>query len=77
MNTTEFYRVLEDTLELDAGRLKGNETLADLETWDSMAPLLLISMADQKFGIPLPVKAIQECKSIQDIVKLFGEQITP
>ena len=73
MNKTEFYRNLDELLEVDPGTLKGDELLADLEAWDSVTVVSFIALADEKYDVNIPVKRIAECRSVDDLAAVVSE----
>jgi acyl carrier protein len=78
MTKKEFLNHIEEIIEADPDTLTGGEMLTELKKWDSLAIVGFIAMVDEKFGITLPGKAIQQCKSIPDLVALIGgDKIIP
>lgn len=75
MRKTQFFALLDELLELPSGTIKGSETLAALEKWDSLAVIGFIALLDQHFGITVPAARILECKSVADLAALAGDQI--
>jgi acyl carrier protein len=75
MTTEQFYRNLEEILEVDSGSITGAEQLNGLNGWDSLAILGFIAFADSKLGIAIPVKDLVECTTVQDLRRLLGEKI--
>lgn len=66
-----------DELLLEIGRLleadsalTGPEELSSLASWDSLAVLSFIAMADDKAGVILPPNKISACKRVDDLVAL-------
>ena len=49
MDTTLFYEQLKQIL--DTEEVKPENVLKDLETWDSLAILSVMAMADSQFGV--------------------------
>ncbi|MBT1444942.1 acyl carrier protein [Shewanella sp. JM162201] len=75
MNREHFLNALEEILELDAGTLKGNETLADIDTWDSLAFLSVIAMADEHFNIVIQGDKLEQISTVNDLVGLVQEHL--
>ena len=73
MNKTEFYRALDELLEVEPGTTNGAQPLADLEGWDSVTVLSFIAMADEKYGVNIPVKSIVTCQKVDDLAAIVGE----
>lgn len=70
MQATEFYRLLDEVLELDPGTLRGDELLEDLETWDSLAVISYIALVDEQFGVIIEGEALVKAKSVADLYAL-------
>lgn len=67
--STEFdpiRRDLESLLEHDGQSLSGSELLSDIG-WDSMAVVMLIALADQKYGAAVPPARIAACVTVDDL----------
>jgi acyl carrier protein len=73
MNRKEFLNKLEEILELDDNTLNGNETLLDMEAWDSLAYLSVIAMADEEFDIIIEGKKLEHVSTVSDLIKLVEE----
>jgi acyl carrier protein len=73
MEVAVFLRGLEEILELDAGRLTGDETLSELGEWNSLAVISFIAMVDEKTGKTLNASSIQSCRTVRDLMDLLGK----
>lgn len=76
MNKTEFYRNLDELLEIDPGTTRGGDLLEDLVGWDSVAVISFIAMADEKYGVNLPARRIAGCQSVDDLAAIIAEMQT-
>lgn len=70
MNQPEFIRAFEEILELSPGTLADGSKLADLEGWDSVAMVTLMSVVDEKCGVQLSPRKIASCVTVQDLYQL-------
>lgn len=75
MTTAEFYRDLEEVLEMAPGSIKGTEKLADLSAWDSMAAISFIAMADAKLKAAVSADKLAACTSVADLAALFPGKV--
>jgi acyl carrier protein len=75
MTTNEFLRSLEVQMEIPPGSLHENQTLADLDGWDSMAALLFIALADEKLGITVVGNDIATAKTVGDLLARLGDRL--
>ena len=64
--------MLRRALEMPYSSLTGNEALADLQAWDSLAVLNLMAAIDARYGITLSPETILACDSIRDIAMLVS-----
>lgn len=76
MTRAEFLMEIETILESDSGTLTGTEVLSGLEMWDSLAVLSYIAMVDENFGINVPGRKVNECKTVNDLVVIVADKLT-
>ena len=53
MTIEEKLALLEETMEMDAGSLRADMDLYDVEEYDSMSKLSIIVMMEDEFGVKL------------------------
>ena len=75
MQAETFLREIETALELPAGSLKGDEVLADLPEWDSLAVISFIALVDEKLGLAVDGEALANAKTIPDLLALVHEKL--
>jgi acyl carrier protein len=73
LNLAEFYRNLEEVLDLQPGAVKAGDTLARLDAWDSVAVLGFIAMADEEYHAIIPPNRIPGCRTVDDLAGLIRE----
>lgn len=73
LNTTDFYRKLDEVLDLPPGTLKGGEALSGFDGWDSMAMLGFIALVDENYAVTIPAKRIPACRTVDDLAGLIVE----
>jgi acyl carrier protein len=76
MTRVEFLRALESQLEVPEGSLNGKEAIKDLSSWDSMAGVLFIALADEKLGVTISGDQIARSKTIDELMSLLGDRLT-
>ncbi len=67
MTKEEKLALLEEVMDLEEGDLEEDTVLADLEEWDSLSVLSLISEMKKRFEIALTPDKIKEFKTVSDI----------
>ena len=76
MTKDAFLKMLESLIESAPGTLKGPEKLESVQGWDSLAVVGLIGLVDKHFQMALNVEDINKAKTVDDLVKLLGSNIT-
>lgn len=77
MNRTEIYEkltaVFQDVFDDDGIEINDSTTAADIEDWDSLTHIMLLSAVEDEFGIKFDMKAVQWLKDVGAMVNLIGE----
>ena len=68
MNLKQFIALCEEILELKEGTLTMNTRLDNIEEWDSLTRMDLVSYCDDKFNTTLPVEIFRDAEIFQDVV---------
>jgi len=76
MTKQEFFKELEEVLEVDAGSITGDELLKDLPEWDSLAVLSFIAMVNEKLDVNLSADRLAKAKNVGDLILLLGNKIS-
>jgi acyl carrier protein len=75
MKKAELLALLTQALELAPATLQETAELSALDGWDSMSPLVVMSLADKRFGLMLSASDIQGCKTVADVLGLFDSHL--
>lgn len=75
MNRNDFLLALDEMLELDPGTLKGPETLADIDSWDSLAVISFIALVDEKFSTVVSGERLAAAKTVEDLLTMVAEYV--
>ncbi len=75
MTKNEFLREIETVVEAAPGSLTGEESLAKLPGWDSMAAIGFIAMVDSRLGVVVNPADLAACKTVADLVALAGDRV--
>ena len=67
MTVQEKLEVLEDIMELDEGTLKVEDSLEDIDEWDSMSKLYLVTYVKKEMQKRLTVDEMKNFETVQDI----------
>lgn len=68
MNLKQFIALCEEILELEEGMLTMDTRLDNIEEWDSLTRMDLVSYCDDKFNTTLPVEIFRDTEIFQDVV---------
>ncbi len=68
----EFITNLEALLEMQPDTLKSDSLLKDIPSWDSMAVVGFLAMADATYGKSVAPAAILKCATVSDLAALVG-----
>ena len=71
MTIEEKLALLEETMEMDAGSLRADMDLYDVEEYDSMSKLSIILMMDDEFGVKLTSDMVRGFTNVQYILDLM------
>ncbi len=72
MDVKEKLEVLEEIFEMDEGTLKENMVLEDIEEWDSMSKLYLVTYVKKNMKKRLTVDEVKAFVTIKDICDYLG-----
>lgn len=71
MTREEKIEIIADILEMDDENVKEDTILEELETWDSVAVLSVISVINEKFDRYPTAEEIRAYKTVQDLMNAF------
>jgi acyl carrier protein len=71
MNKEQFLEELTEILQLD-DQLNESVNIKDLEEWDSMAHLGVISLFDSEFSKSITNTELKEIEKVADLIALAG-----
>lgn len=76
MKKQDLYNYLMEELEIESvDSIDENTNLKDLEEWDSMGVMILISFADENFGKKLTNEDIKEkINTVSDFIDVIGRE---
>lgn len=75
MQREEFLAEIKEIMQRNEA-ITGNESLAEIEEWDSMTVLGVMSFFDMEFGIDLNADQMKALKTMQELIALAGNKIT-
>lgn len=72
MELSEKLALLEDILDVDSGSLSCDQSLDDIDEWDSLSALSVVVMIKDEFNIKLTGAQVRAFKTIQDIIDVMN-----
>ena len=79
MSRTEIFEklteVFRDVFDDESIELTETTTAADIEDWDSLSHIMLLSAVEDDFGIKFDMKAVQGLKDVGAMVDLIQETL--
>ncbi len=66
----DFLKEMADILDEEV--VNEDDVLENFPSWDSLAVLSVISMADDKFGVVIPAQAIRSVTTIRALFELIS-----
>jgi hypothetical protein len=70
MSREDFLLEMDEILGLKAGTLRGDETLEELENWDSTALISLIVLAETSNNAHISPDQVVGCSTVADLLRL-------
>lgn len=67
--------VFRDIFDDEDISIHDNTTAADIEDWDSLTHIMLLSAVEDEFDIKFDMKAVQGLKNVGEMVDLIGTQL--
>ena len=74
MTIQEKSQIIADALGTETTNVQPGVLLEDIEEWDSMGVISVISMLDKMFGVNLNMNEIAALRSVDDILEYMKEQ---
>ena len=72
MNVKELLTIVAETIEYE-NELHLDQNIEDIEEWDSLGVLSIVSMMDD-LSIRINLEDLEQIKTVEDFVKLTGIQ---
>jgi acyl carrier protein len=60
----------------DVSKIKPESNLESIPAWDSMGKVAFLSMLDADLGVQPPVGALDNCKTVADLINLAETALT-
>jgi len=77
MTRDKFLLQMDEILGLPAGTLHGPEKLEELKTWDSIALINLMVLAETQNNASITPDQVVTCSTVSDLLRLAGVEDAP
>jgi acyl carrier protein len=72
----EIRKLIADTLDVDLNEVTDNVEIGDLDTWDSIHQLMIVSGLEEKYGIHYNEDDIFEMTSVGTIIEVTKRKVS-
>jgi acyl carrier protein len=76
MEKAVFLQKLDEVMTLPKGTIHGDESLASMNSWDSVALMSFIALLDEELQTRVTGKQVMQCQTVADLVALAGDKIS-
>lgn len=74
MKKSEFLIALEDVLQME-DELTATQDLSLLDEWDSLSKMAVMAYYKKNFGVGITLNDLKDIKTVEDLIKLAGDNI--
>jgi len=70
----KIIKIITETLNLSNGTITETTEIADIENWDSMMQLMILSELQEQLGLDISIEDAIEIKSVADFLKYVPKE---
>ena len=74
MSNNELLELFAEGLEVDASSLSAETRIADVEEWNSIGWLTIMSLVDERLGVQIESKAIRAFQTVQEVIDYLNQK---
>ena len=75
MNRTEFLELIDEMIEEEAGTVTLEQSLDELDGWDSLAMVGLLAAVHERLGFTLAADDLAKATSVQGLQALVADHL--
>ena len=68
----KIIELMEEILGEESGVITGETTMEELESWDSLAHVMLIGALEERLNISIPIDEAVEITSVKELLEKAG-----
>lgn len=72
----EIRKLIANTLDVDLGEITDNVEIGDLDSWDSIHQLMIVSGLEEKYGIHFSEDDIFDMTSVGTIIEVTKRKVS-
>ena len=74
MSNDEMMELFAEGLEVDASTLTPETRIGDVEEWNSIGWLTIMSLVDERLGVQIESKAIRGFQTVQEVIDYLNQK---
>jgi acyl carrier protein len=74
MSNNELLELFAEGLEVDASSLSPETRINDVEEWNSIGWLTIMSLVDERLGVQIESKAIRGFQTVQEVIDYLNQK---
>lgn len=75
MNQNRIIEIIASVLEMNSSEINLDSNTENVESWDSMKQLFMVSELEQEFNIEFDTDEMEKMKSVKIIVDIIGNKL--
>ena len=75
MNQNRIIEIIASVLEMNSSEINLDSNADNVESWDSMKQLFMVSELEQEFNIEFDTEEMEKMKSVKIIVDIIGNKL--
>ena len=75
MTKSAFLELIDEMIEADPGTVQENQSLEDLEGWDSLAMVGFLAAVNERLGVTLSPDQLSKAANVRDLESMVSSRI--
>lgn len=76
MNQNRIIEIIASVLEVNASEINVESDSSNVDSWDSMKQLFMVSELEQEFNIEFDTEEMEKMKSVRAIIEIINTKIS-
>jgi acyl carrier protein len=74
MSTNDLLELFAEGLEVETSQLSTETRISDVEEWNSIGWLTIMSLVDERLGVQIESKAIRGFQTVQEVIDYLNQK---